>query len=117
VLTKLTRLLVSHWLMDIGFACVFLAIVLRGERRKSDRFTILRGPFLIVAKARGFILAKPYYDPILSRKDFTDPSVVHRSMASAGQSSSTKRRERHEKIFATLREADFLSREWSSDSL
>lgn len=97
MLAKLTRHLVSHWLLDIGFACVFLAIVLRGDRRKSDRFTILRGPFLVVAKARGFLLAKPYYEPIQTKAVY--PQVVeHRKMSATERDVHTRRMERHDRL-------------------
>lgn len=99
---KLSRHLVAHWLETLGFTLVFLAIVMRGERRKSGRFVVLRGPFLIIAKARGFLLAKPFYESILSRKAFEDPRVDRHTAASARLESITKRMERHKRMLRSL---------------
>jgi len=102
VFARFSRHLVAHWLETLGFTLVFLAIVTRGERRKSGRFMILRGPFLIIAKARGFLLAKPLYESILSRNVIEDPRVDRHSAASARLDLITKRMERYERMLRTL---------------
>jgi hypothetical protein len=64
VFTKLARYLLSDGLLDLGFVLVFAALWIRKDRRKSDRFVLLRGPFLVMAKSRGFLLAKPFSETI-----------------------------------------------------